>query len=296
MLAPDQLTLIVNTGDDFEHLGLTVCPDVDTALYTLGGLANPDLGWGRRDETWNFMQALETLGGETWFQLGDRDLALHVERTRRLARGESLSKIVADVAGRFGIAARVIPASDDKVRTRVVTEEGELAFQDYFVRRCCEPRVLSLRFEGALSARPAAGALSALAGSSIEAIVICPSNPYLSVDPILAIPGLRQALRASGAPIVAVTPIVAGKAIKGPAAKIMQEMGTSPTVVTVARHYEGLIDAMVLDTQDAGLAGSCPCPVHVTDTVMTNLADRERLARAVLGFATTLRPTVRGRV
>jgi LPPG:FO 2-phospho-L-lactate transferase len=289
VLAADTLTLIVNTGDDFDHLGLRICPDVDTVLYTLGGLANPELGWGRREETWTFMSTLASLGGETWFRLGDGDLALHVERTRRLKDGETLSELTGDLARRLGIAAEVVPMSDAAVRTRVLTAHGELGFQDYFVRQRCAPPLTSLRFEGAASARPCPCALAALQSPTLEAIVICPSNPFLSVDPILAVPGYRRQLADSFAPVIAVTPLVEGAAVKGPTAKIMAELGLPLTPVTVARHYEGLIDGFVLDARDRSLAGGFECPVHVTDTVMVNLADRERLAREVLQFAAALR-------
>jgi LPPG:FO 2-phospho-L-lactate transferase len=285
VLPPDSLTLIVNTGDDFEHLGLMICPDLDTTLYTLAGLANPELGWGRRDESWNFMQTLESLGGQTWFQLGDRDLALHVERTRRLQAGESLSAVMASVAGRFGIRATLLPMSDDPVRTRVTTEAGELGFQDYFVRQRCAPTVQALSFDGAAAAAVAPGALAALAAQDLGAIILCPSNPYLSVDPILAVPGMRAALRAGGVPVIAVTPIVGGRAVKGPTAKIMGELALAPSPLTIARHYSGLIDGFVLDRRDAALAHEFALPVHVTDTLMVDLADRERLAREALDFA-----------
>ncbi len=285
VLPPQELTVIVNTGDDFEHLGLTVCPDLDTTLYTLAGLANPELGWGRRDETWNFMKTLESLGGETWFRLGDADLALHVERTQRLKAGQTLSAVIAALAARLGIRATILPMSDDPVRTRVATAAGELGFQDYFVRQRCAPEVRALRFEGAAAARVAPGALAALAAPQPRAIILCPSNPYLSVDPLLAVPGMRAALRASGAPLIAVTPIVGGRAIKGPAAKIMGELGLAPSALTIARHYAGLIDGFVLDDRDAALAPQFTLPLHLTNTVMANLTDRERLAREVLDFA-----------
>ncbi|HEY4748781.1 MAG TPA: 2-phospho-L-lactate transferase [Steroidobacteraceae bacterium] len=288
VLAADTLTVIVNTGDDFDHLGLTICPDLDTVLYTLGGLANPELGWGRREETWTFMSTLASLGGETWFRLGDGDLALHVERTRRLKDGETLSELTGDLARRLGIAAEVVPMSDAAVRTRVLTAQGELGFQDYFVRQRCAPPLTSLRFEGASCARPCPRALAALQSPTLEAIVICPSNPFLSVDPILAVPGFRQQLADSSVPVIAVTPLVEGAAVKGPTAKIMAELALPLTPVTVARHYEGLIDGFVLDARDRSLAGRFECPVHVTDTVMVHLADRERLAREVLQFASTL--------
>jgi LPPG:FO 2-phospho-L-lactate transferase len=288
-LPPDSLAVIVNTGDDFEHLGLTVCPDLDTTLYTLAGLANPELGWGRHDETWSFMETLGALGGETWFRLGDRDLALHLERTRMLAEGASLTSIIGTVAARLGIRARVLPVTDDPVRTQVLTPGGELAFQDYFVRRRCEPEISALRYAGAAQARPAAAVHALLGSAALEAVVLCPSNPYLSIDPALAVPGLRELLRASGAPVIAVTPIVGGRAIKGPTAKIMRELGVALSPLTVARHYGPLLDGFVLDQADAALAEQFPCPVLVTQTVMTSLADRERLAGEVLGFAARLR-------
>jgi len=285
VLPPQSLTVIVNTGDDFEHLGLSICPDVDTTLYTLAGLANPELGWGRRDETWTFMRVLEGLGGESWFRLGDGDLALHVERTRRLQRGETLSAITAAVAERFGITARVVPMSDDPVRTRIDTPEGELAFQDYFVRRRCEPRVTGLRYENAARARAAATALNALAAPQLTCVVICPSNPYLSIDPLLAIPGLHAALTAVSAPVIAVTPLVGGTAIKGPTAKIMRELGVPLTPLAVAQHYGELLDGFVLDEVDRADMADFACAVEVCNTVMVSLEDRERLARQVLAFA-----------
>jgi LPPG:FO 2-phospho-L-lactate transferase len=293
VLPRNALTVIVNTGDDFEHLGLSICPDVDTTLYTLAGLANPELGWGRRDETWTFMRVLESLGAETWFRLGDGDLALHVERTQRLRRGETLSAIIASVGARFGVTARVVPMSDDPVRTRIATPDGELAFQDYFVRRRCEPRVTGIRYENAASVQPAAAALSALASPALTCVVICPSNPYLSVDPLLAIPELRAKLSAISAPVIAVTPLVGGAAIKGPTAKIMRELDLPLTPLTVAHHYGELLDGFVLDEVDRGSAADFACAVQVCDTVMVSVADRERLAREVLAFAAQLRKGAR---
>ena len=190
VLEPADLALVVNVGDDFEHLGLRVCPDLDTVTYTLAGLQNPATGWGRANETWNFMETLEHLGGETWFRLGDRDLALHVERTRRLAGDEPLSAITADFCARFGIRHPVLPATDQRLRTRVLTDVGELAFQDYFVRRRAEPVVRALHFEGARQAQPAPALAALIASRSVTGIVICPSNPWLSVDPVLAVPAI----------------------------------------------------------------------------------------------------------
>jgi LPPG:FO 2-phospho-L-lactate transferase len=291
VLPPDTLTVIVNTGDDFEHLGLHICPDLDTTLYTLAGLANPQLGWGRREETWTFMHTLEALGGATWFRLGDADLALHVERTQRLKGGATLSAIMADLARRLGIEAGVVPVSDDPIRTQLATSEGELAFQDYFVRRRCEPRLQGISYQGAAAARLAPAARAALESAALEAIVLCPSNPYLSLDPLLAVPQLLPAVRAARVPVIAVTPLIGGAAVKGPTAKIMRELGIPPTPRAIAQHYAPWIDGFVLDQADAAQADAFDVPVHVTDTLMRSLGDRERLAREVLGFATTLART-----
>lgn len=282
------LTVVVNGGDDFDHLGLRICPDLDTVMYTMSGLANPELGWGRRDETWSFMETLEALGGETWFRLGDRDLALHAERSRRLANGETLSAICTGIASSLDIASQVLPMSDDSVRTMVGTPDGELSFQHYFVRERCVPKVTSLRFAGAEQAKPAEAVLRALASPALEAIVIAPSNPYLSIDPILALPGLRAGLRARGVPIVAVTPLIGGEAVKGPTAKIMRELGIEPTPLAVARHYGGLIDGFVLDERDTELASGFELPVHICNTWMKTIEDREALATATLAFAASL--------
>lgn len=294
-LPADSLSICLNTGDDFEHLGLHISPDIDTALYTLADLANPQTGWGRRDETWTFMQALDRLGGETWFQLGDGDLATHVERTCRLARGELLSGIVSDFARRLGIRARLVPMSDSQVRTRAITDEGEFDFQDYFVRLQCRPRIQAIRYMHADAARPAPAIESVLRDPGLEAIVICPSNPYLSIDPILAVPGMRSAIRAAGVPVVAVSPIIAGEAVKGPTAKIMRELGRPASANEIAHHYAGLIDGFVLDSRDRGLADTIGCSVHIADTLMRTTDDRIRLAGETLRFARTLAATPGGR-
>jgi LPPG:FO 2-phospho-L-lactate transferase len=288
ILPPAALRVIVNTGDDFEHLGLSICPDLDTTLYTLAGLANTEVGWGRRDETWSCMRALERLGGPTWFRLGDADLALHLERTRRRAAGETLTAITADLASRLAVPTRILPMSDEPVRTIVATAAGELAFQEYFVRERCAPQVASLRFEGAERARPTSQALGELAAPSLRAVVVAPSNPYLSIDPLLAMPPLRAALRAAAAPVIAVTPLIGGEAVKGPTAKIMRELGRVPSALGVVEHYLGLIDGFVLDERDAGLAAAIDVPVRLCDTLMRSLEDRERVARRVLEFAREL--------
>ena len=287
------LTVIVNTADDFVHLGLHVAPDLDTVMYTLAGIANPATGWGQAAETWEFMGALGRLGAETWFQLGDRDLATHVERTRRMAAGESLSQVTRYLANALGIGVALAPMSDDPVRTFVETDEGVLAFQHYFVRRKCEPKLAAVRFDGSATARASPAALSALADSDLSAIVICPSNPYVSVDPILAVADLRAALAARKVPLVAVSPIVGGRAIKGPAAKMMAELGIEQSVLGIARHYHGLIDGLVIDRQDAASAADITAlglAVHVADTIMVDDESKRRLAGETLGFAARLRP------
>lgn len=282
------LKLIVNTGDDFEHLGLQISPDIDTLIYTLADLVNRETGWGRRNETWRFMQALGELGGETWFQLGDTDLALHVERTRRLKAGESLSQITQTVALKFGIGADILPMSDQRVSTRLHTDQGILDFQDYFVRLGCKPTVSAIRFDGAAAAQPGEGVIRALEDSRLQAIVICPSNPYLSIDPVLSIAGIRRRIEAAAVPVIAVSPIIGGAAVKGPTAKIMGELGLAPCSLEVARHYRGLIDAIVLDHADRHLAEQLPVPALVTNTLMRSEQDRERLAEECLAFASRL--------
>jgi LPPG:FO 2-phospho-L-lactate transferase len=282
ILPSDTLTIVANTGDDFEHLGLAISPDLDTLLYTLSGNDNPELGWGRRGETWNFMAALEALGGETWFRLGDGDLATHVERTRRLKAGESLSAIIDDFRRRLGIIARLLPMSDDPVRTRLRTPEGWLDFQDYFVRLRCAPVISELAFEGAETARPYPDFLATLADPDLRAIVICPSNPFISIDPILAVPGVRTALRDCHAPVVAVSPIIGGKAVKGPTAKMMAELGLPVDAAAVAGHYRDFLDAYIADEEDAAAVACLDIPVVLTRTLMQSLADREALARTIL--------------
>jgi LPPG:FO 2-phospho-L-lactate transferase len=289
ILPRDTLTVVANTGDDFTHLGLSVSPDIDTLLYTLSGLANEEQGWGRRDETWTFMAALERLGGEAWFRLGDGDLATHVERTRRLAAGESLTAITDHFARRLGIAARVLPMSDERVRTRIRSTGGWLDFQDYFVRLRCEPVVREIVFAGAADAAPHGDAIALLRDPALRLVVICPSNPFISIDPILALPGMRAALRDCAAPVVAVSPIIGGKAVKGPTAKMMEELGLPVDAAAVARHYGELIDVYIADDEDADAVAGLDLPIVLTRTLMTNLAERESLARAVLAAPERIR-------
>jgi LPPG:FO 2-phospho-L-lactate transferase len=282
------LLVVANTGDDFEHLGLAISPDLDTLMYTLAGLDDPQRGWGRRDETWSFMAALAAIGGETWFRLGDRDLAVHVERTRRLAAGESLSAITANFCRRLGVAAQVVPMSDGRVRTRLRTDEGWLDFQDYFVRRRCEPRVREIDYRGAAQARPQPRLIAALADPRLRAVVICPSNPFVSIEPMLAIAGMREAIAGCRAPVVAVSPIIGGRAVKGPTAKMMAELGMAVSATAVAQRYADLIDGYVLDHADAGAAAALGIAVTAARTLMRTLADREALARDVLAAADAL--------
>jgi LPPG:FO 2-phospho-L-lactate transferase len=283
VLPPEDFTVIVNIGDDFDFLGLRICPDLDTVCYTLAGMANPETGWGRAGETWRFMEALTRLAGPDWFQLGDKDLATHIERTRRLASGHPLSRITADFCRSWSIRHTVLPVSDQPVPTIVLTSDGELPFQEYFVARRCEPVVAGFRFEGIANAVPALGVLDSLHHSDL--VIICPSNPWVSIDPILAFPSIRSALEKK--PVIAVSPILGGQTIKGPAAKMYTELGISPSVLAVARHYTPLLSGFVIDdidreyNDDLRLAG---LDVLVTDTIMRSSADRVRLAQEVIEF------------
>ncbi|HET9628464.1 MAG TPA: 2-phospho-L-lactate transferase [Novosphingobium sp.] len=283
LLPPGELLVAVNVGDDFDHLGLRICPDLDTVTYTLANLNNRELGWGQVDETWSFMEAMGKLGGPDWFNLGDHDLATHVLRTSRLAAGEPLSAIVADFAARRGIHQRIFPVTDDPVSTKVLTDEGELDFQDYFVRRRCEPVFRSIRFAGADRARAQPDLLAALADPALEAILIAPSNPLLSIAPILGIPEITAALAARHAPCVAVSPFIAGQAVKGPAAKIMRELGLEPGPAAIAAHYGDLLDGLVIDSADAA-EGEGPAILR-TNILMRDDAGQQRLAGEVLAFA-----------
>jgi LPPG:FO 2-phospho-L-lactate transferase len=286
VLPPDELMIIANTGDDFEHYGLTICPDTDTLLYTLAGLDNPQLGWGRADESWAFMETLATLGGADWFRLGDRDLALHVLRSHRLRAGDSLSAITDDVRKRIGIGPRILPMSDDPVRTQINTDQGWLDFQDWFVRLRAEPLARAVRFAGVEQARPQPVLLEALRAKP-RGIVICPSNPFISIEPILAVPGLRDAIKACGAPVVAVSPIIAGQAVKGPTARMFEALGVTPSAAAVAARYGDLLDGYVMEHGDDG-TGITPRVFHAA-TLMRDLADKTALARQVLAAIEALR-------
>jgi LPPG:FO 2-phospho-L-lactate transferase len=288
VLSPDALTVVCNTGDDFTHLGLRISPDLDTVLYTLAGLANRELGWGREGETWTFMESLEALGGETWFRLGDGDVALHVERTRRLTAGESLESITDDLRRHLGVTARIVPMCNSPVPTLVNTPDDILPFQEYFVRLRCEPAVTGFQFEDIEAARPADGFMSALRSPSLEAVIICPSNPFISVDPILGIPGVREALLQCPAPVIAVSPVIGGEAVKGPTAKMMRELSLPVSASAVASHYGSLLDGFVLDETDATIAEELGIPCLVTRTLMTDDQRKRALAEDVLAFSRRL--------
>jgi LPPG:FO 2-phospho-L-lactate transferase len=299
ILPPEDLTLVVNTGDDLVHMGLHVSPDIDTVAYTLADLADRERGWGLAGETWTFMDQVKRLGGEGWFNLGDRDLAMHVERTRRLGERETLSEITATLTSALGIRHAVVPMSDDPVRTIVQTAQGELAFQRYFVGEQCRPVATGVRFDGASAARPSPALRTALARRDVAAVIVCPSNPYLSIDPILAVPGVRAGLKALDAPIVAVSPIVGGKALKGPAAKLMLELGVKPSVTAIVCHYHGLLSGLVVDGEDAEEAEALRTlglPTLATGAVMSTDDDRIRLARETLAFALEIEPREHRRV
>lgn len=292
ILPPGRLHVLVNTGDDFNHLGLHISPDIDTLVYTLSGRANGALGWGLEGETWQALSALGELGGDTWFKLGDRDLATHLWRTRQLADGVSLSTFTAAMARRLGIDSHIYPMTDDPVRTIVSTDRGDLPFQHYFVREQCEPAVSGFTFKGISAASPNAGIMRQLEEDAFGQIVICPSNPFVSVDPILQLPGMSQALSEVQAPVIVVSPIVGGMALKGPAAKMMAELGMGATALEVARHYcdhyPGLMDYFVIDETDATLAPAIRelgVGLAIAPTVMKNRVDKQELARFTLDLA-----------
>lgn len=295
VLAPDQMTVVANTGDDFEHLGLNICPDIDTVLYTLADWNNKELGWGQAEESWNFLAALKRLGVEDWFSLGDRDMATHILRTQLLGAGASLSEVIEQLSAKMNIAHRIVPMTDERVRTQVhCRDQRTLSFQHYFVRDRCQPEVTGFEFSGIDKARPSAGFSAALA-SPLSAVIICPSNPFVSVAPILEIPGVVAQLQAAKVPVVVVSNIVGGEAIKGPAAKMMSELGMPQTALGVAQHYVeqygDLVKGFVLDTADAALeeeVNALGLATIVTKSVMLKLHDKIELAKQTLAFASTL--------
>jgi len=281
------LTVVVNTGDDFEHWGLTICPDLDTVLYNLADVHNPEFGWGRRDESFGVLSTLSQIGGEEWFRIGDRDLAVHLRRSEWLRQGDSLTDVTDRLRRSFGIASAILPMSDEPVRTLVHTDEGDLPFQHYFVRRRCEPVVFDLTYVGVADATIPKAVRQAIRGADL--IVFCPSNPYLSIDPILSVPGMRKLIREARGVKVAVSPIIGGRAVKGPAAKMMREMGQMISPLTVVDHLSDLLDGFVLDREDVAVADAVQVAPLVTDTMMHDNGDRARLAREVLDFGISLR-------
>ncbi len=277
------LRVIVNTGDDFSLFGLQICPDLDTVCYNLAGLENPQTGWGREGDNWVTLQEIRALGGPDWFQLGGKDLAVHLERTRRLKEGQGLSQVTRDFCSTWGVEATVLPMSEDPVRTMVETDQGTLAFQDYFVRLACQPEVKGFIFQGASQASPAPGVSEAI--KEADLVVICPSNPWVSIDPILAVPGIRDALERRS--VLAVSPLIGGKAVKGPAAKMYQEMGIAPSALAIAEHYGPLLDGLMIDSQDRNMAqeirqkmDQAPL-VFLDDILMSTRAERIRVAKKV---------------
>ena len=293
ILDAGRLAVLCNTGDDFEHLGLTICPDLDTVMYTLAGIANPETGWGRAGESWNAMAVLGELGAETWFRLGDKDLAVHLERTRRLRASEGLAAITADLAAKLGVRAALLPMSEQPVRTMVETVNGVLPFQRYFVERRSEPEVRGFRFEGAERATMPPGLGDLLNGDTLKAIVICPSNPFISIDPILAVPGMVGALQRSAAPVVAVSPVIGGRAVKGPTAKMMAELGMARSSMAIADHYGDLLDGFVIDQADGGEVSEICLPCLVTSTLMSTAEEKTAsgggglVVRAIIAFPKT---------
>ena len=287
VLNNDDFMTIVNTGDDFVHLGLKICPDIDTIIYTLAELVDQERGWGLKDESWNFLEKTKLLGGESWFNLGDKDLATHVHRTQRLAKGENLTSITKNLASSFGVEAKIVPMTNDLVSTVVETREGDLAFQHYFVRDRCLPIVKSFRFEGIKSSVINPSIKEYGEENNKSAVLLAPSNPFVSIDPIIGVPGMTEELVTMKGPKIAISPIINSKAIKGPAAKMMQELGIPSTSIEVANHYKGLIDAIVIDHADAALSEKIEdmgIKVFVTNTVMHSLKEKITLANECLNF------------
>jgi LPPG:FO 2-phospho-L-lactate transferase len=287
ILPPDALTIVVNTADDERFHGLHVSPDLDTVMYTLAGQVNEETGWGVHDDTWRVLDALGFLGGETWFKLGDRDLATHIRRTQLLREGRTLTWVTRYLCQRLGVRHAIVPMSDDPVRTVVETEAGTMSFQEYFVRHRCAPKVRALRYEGAETARPSPAFVEALA--RLDAVILCPSNPFLSVAPILAIPGVRAELAAVQGARIAVTPIIGGRAVKGPAAKLFKEVAGEPaSCVAVARLYRHFCTYFVMDREDEATKPEVEAlgySVTVAQTLMSTEEDKVALARLVCKLA-----------
>lgn len=283
VMPPEDITIIANIGDDIELFGLRICPDIDTVIYTLAGVINEETGWGLQDDTFECLRWLERYGEASWFNLGDRDLATHIFRTAELRSGGSLTEVTDRIRKSLGVRSTILPMTDAYTPTRVVTKDGEMHFQEYFVRRRCEPRVREIRFDNIESAQPAPGVLSAILEA--DAVIICPSNPFISIGPILAVPGVREALEKTTATVMAVTPIIGGRALKGPAADMLRDLGHEVSAIAVARLYAGCIDVFVLDETDASLAQDIEelgVRVIVTNTIMATLEDKQHLAHRLL--------------
>jgi len=286
VMPPEDITIIANTGDDIELFGLRICPDIDTVTYTLAGVINEETGWGLKGDTFECLRGLERYGEASWFNLGDRDLATHIFRTNRLGGGHSLTEITDQIRRSLGVRSTILPMTDAYTPTRVITDEGEMHFQEYFVRRRCEPRVREIRFDNIATALPAPGVLTAILEA--DAVIICPSNPFISIGPILGVPGVRDALRETRATVVAITPIVGGKAVKGPAADMLRDLGHEVSAGAVALMYSDFVDKFLLDEVDAQsepVIRSLDIKVIVGNTVMPTVADKQRLAREVLSHA-----------
>ena len=288
---PKDLLIVVNTGDDFRHLGLHISPDLDTVMYTLAEVADPERGWGIAGETWNFMEALAGFGDLDWFRLGDKDLATHLYRTRMLGQGQSLGQITRALCRSFGIEHRIVPMSEDPLRTRIATDRGTLPFQEYFVREGCRPGVQAIEFDGAGQARAHPDFAALLNSSELDAVILCPSNPFLSIDPLLSLEDVRSSLQSVNAPVIAVSPIVGGKALKGPAAKIMQELDMPANNLSIADYYRDFLHGLIIDTDDEHEAQAIEklgIRVKAAHTVMRSVQDRIDLAETCLEFALSL--------
>lgn len=292
ILPAEQLQVIVNTGDDFDHLGLPICPDLDTLMYTLAGTVNSATGWGLRDESWHFMDALEQLGGATWFKLGDRDLATHVRRRQLLNAGRNLSEATTELFQAAKVRTRVWPMSNSTVRTRINTDSEILDFQDYFVRLRAEPVATGFSYAGSNEATGSPGALAALTMDNLAAIIVSPSNPWLSIDPILSLSDIKSTITNCDAPVVGISPIVGGRAIKGPTAKLMRELNMEVSAYSIARHYKGILDGLIIDQEDADQRAAIEAlglRVSITNTIMKTLQEKKALAQFTLEFATHIR-------
>lgn len=292
VLAREEMLVVANTGDDFVHWGLKICPDLDSICYALADLTNPQTGWGQRDETWEVMAAMKRLGGPTWFQLGDRDLATHARRSDALAQGKSLAEATQTICDGFGIDHRIVPMTEDSVTTRIRTDAGTLDFQEYFVAERCEPAARGIEFAGIQSARPQRDVLDLLVDSDrLGGVILCPSNPFLSLDPILALPGLRDAIRDCGRPVVGVSPIIGGRAVKGPTAKLLGELGHSVSSTAVAEYYADILTGYLIDVEDEAAQDAITrlgIRPRVGHTLMKTLPDKIRVAKNALGLLDSL--------